>query len=85
MKALVKLAQKTAGTFLMSALLVSVCTPGRAENVEVEEMRKQAENGLAETHGDRNRADLREAIAKQLTPEQTAEAEKRVQEFAAKK
>jgi hypothetical protein len=40
---------------------------------------------LAATHGDNNRADLREAVSKQLTPEQKAEAEKRVKGFVARK
>ena len=36
---------------------------------------------LGATHGDNLRADLREAIKKDMTPAQIAEAEKRVQEF----
>jgi TPR repeat protein len=40
---------------------------------------------LAATHGDNNRAELRETISKQLTPEQLAQAEQRVKEFVPRK
>ena len=36
---------------------------------------------LGAAHGDNQRADLREAIKKDMTPAQIAEAEKRVKEF----
>jgi TPR repeat protein len=40
---------------------------------------------LAATHGDNNRADLKDEIAKEMTPEQVALAEKRVKEFTPQK
>jgi hypothetical protein len=36
---------------------------------------------LAATHGDNQRSDLRDAIKKEMSPAQIAEAEKRVREF----
>jgi hypothetical protein len=48
MKSLMKSSQGAASGFFISALLVSLAVAGRAQMVEVDEMRKQAENSLAE-------------------------------------
>ena len=48
MKASTKSSRGAASRFFISALLVSLAVASRAQTVEVDEMRKQVENGLAE-------------------------------------
>ena len=47
MKALTKSSRGAAIRFFISALLVSLAVAGRAQTAEVDELRKQVENGLA--------------------------------------
>lgn len=77
MKALLLLRRGPAARLFISALLASLAVAGRAQTVEVDEMRKQAEHGLAEAQ---NTLGLM-YVKKDMTPAQIAEAEKRVKEF----
>ena len=51
----------------------------------VENVIPRGARSLTPTHGDNNRAELRETVTKQIAPEQLAQAEKQVKEFVPRK
>jgi hypothetical protein len=77
MKALLHLRHGPATRLFISALLASLALAVRAQTVEVDEMRKQAENGLP---GAQDTLGMM-YVKKDMTPAQIAETEKHVKEF----
>jgi hypothetical protein len=77
MKAFLHLRHGPATRLCISTLLASLALAVRAQMVEMDGMRKQAENGLPEAQNTLGMM----YVKKDMTPAQIADAEKRVKEF----